>query len=277
MKAKITLPLLAMLAAGSMLCLSGCNADVTTINEEEVPVEEAVEEENLAEGTVLFHSVWYDAEGNKLPDVNVAFYEDETLSFSGTTDENGDMEAFTLPCNTTLFCSVTDEAGNPIAESDVVIKLSDNYESIAIYPTRDVESEEETPTLTIEIPTGNVNLRAGFYVTQSGTVSLANLTPYVEPETEEAVAEETEEAAEEQTEEATEEAAEEQTEEAAEEQNNEEQNNEEQNNEEQNNEEQNNEEQNNEEQNNEEQNNEEQNNEEQNNEEQNNEEQNNEE
>ncbi len=258
MKTKKILPLLAMLAAGSMLCLSGCNVDATNINEEEVPIEEAVEEEDLAEGMVLLHSIWYDADGNKLPDVDVAFYDGETLAFSGTTDENGGLEAFSLPCNTTLFCSVTDEAGNPIAESDVVIKLSDNYESIVIYPTRDVETEEETPTLTMEIPTDEVNLRAGFYITQSDTVSLANLTPYVEEETEEAAEEETEEAAEEQNDE-----------EKNEEQDNEEQNNEEQNDEEQNNEEQNNEEQNDEEQNNEEQNNEEQNNEEQNNEEQN--------
>ncbi len=206
MKTKRVLPLLAMLTAGSMLCLSGCDLDVTTVNEEEVSIEEEIEEEDLTEGTVLFHSVWYDEEGNTLPDVEVAFFEDEELAFSGTTDEDGVLEDFSLPCNTTLVCSVTDEEGNPIAESDVVIKLSDNYESLTIYPTRDAETELETPTLTLEVPTDTVNLRAGFYVTQSETVSLASVSPYEEEEeTEEAAEEETEEAAEEKTEETAEE------------------------------------------------------------------------
>ncbi|MCC8141892.1 MAG: hypothetical protein LIO56_05085 [Lachnospiraceae bacterium] len=209
--------------------------DVTTINEEEVPLSVEMEEENLSEGTLTLHSIWHDAAGSGLSSVNIAFYEDEELIFSGTTGEDGALETCTLPCNTVLFCSVTDEAGLPLAESDLVIKLSEDYTALTIYPTKEATEEEEVATeCVIEIPIDKTDVRASIFVTEDGAISFASLTIYMDEaeaaaEDAEAEAENAEEAAaeeevveEEVIEEAedAEEAAEEATEEAEDEEEN---------------------------------------------------------
>ncbi len=197
MRKKRALPLLALLTAGSMLFLSGCNVDVTTINEEEVSIEVEMEEQNLAEGMIMMHTIWYDQIGEKLTSADVAFYEEDTLLFSGTTNEEGSLATCALPCNTEIYCSVSDPTGDLLSESTLIIKLSDDYGSLSVYPVKEAESLEELPQSVIEVPTDKTNLRAAIFLTENSGISFANLTPYVEPqaEPEEPVASEEEEEA----------------------------------------------------------------------------------
>ncbi len=184
MKKKKFLPLLAILTAGSILLLSGCNVDVTTINEGDVPIEVAVEEQNLSDGMAMLHTVWYDEAGGSLSSVDVAFYDGETLIFSGTTNDAGSLSTCALPCNTELYCSVTDMSGFPLAESDIIIKLSENYSELTVYPAETAAVEEELVSCVIEVPVDRTNIRAAVFVTNESTINFANLTPYVEPEAE---------------------------------------------------------------------------------------------
>ncbi len=183
MKKKRLLPLLALLTAGSMLILSGCSTDLTTINEEELSLEEEMEAQNLAEGMVMLHTVWTDVNGDDLAGVNVDFYNGDSNVYSGITEENGSLATFILPCNTELICSVTDSAGNTLAQAEIVIKLSDDFDGLSIYPPADTDDEDSIATCVLEIPSEKTNLRAAMFLTDSGIVSIANVTPYVEPET----------------------------------------------------------------------------------------------
>ncbi len=223
MKKKL-FPAAAMLAAGCMLCLSGCSVDVTTINEEEVSIEAEMEEQNLAEGMIMMHMVWYTETGGKLSQADIAFYDEDTLLYSGETSDDGNLATCALPCNTTIYCSVTDKGGDLLAESEIIIKLSDEYTELSLYPTNYFESEEDLPQCVIEAPTDKTNVRAAIFITDDGALSFAGLTPYVEPEAtpeEPAASEESEEetAAEEaaEAEEAEETAEAEEAEEAVEE------------------------------------------------------------
>ncbi len=181
---KKLLPLLALLTAGCVLFLSGCSVDVTTINEEEISIEAEIETQNLADGMIMLHTVWYDPDGAKLSSVDIAFYDGDTLVYSGTTNEEGVLPTCALPCNTEIFCSVSDMSGDSLAETIIIIKLSDDYSELSIYPTVGVETEETTPQCVIEAPTDRTNVRAAIFLTDEGAVNFASLTPYVEPEAE---------------------------------------------------------------------------------------------
>ncbi len=172
----------AMLAAGCMLCMSGCSVDVTTINEEEIPLEIELEDQNLAEGMIMMHMVWYDETGDKLSQASIAFYDEDTLIYSGETTDDGNLPTCALPCNTTIYCSVTDMNGDPLAESEIIIKLSDNYTELSLYPTSYSETGEGLPQCVIEVPTDKTNVRAAIFLTDDGSLSFSGLTPYVEPE-----------------------------------------------------------------------------------------------
>ncbi len=194
MKRKKLVPLFAMLTAGCILFLSGCSVDVTNINEEEVPLSVEMEAQNLSEGSISMHSIWYDTAGNKLSSAEIAFYDNNEEVFSGTTDENGYLETCILPCNTVLYCTISDSAGTVNAECDILIKLSEDYTNLTIYPTEPTEEEEEIAECVIEIPIDKTDIRASAFITESGAISFSSLTPYVEEEAaaEEAEAEEAE-------------------------------------------------------------------------------------
>ncbi len=184
MKKKRPLALIAMLAAGSMLLLSGCNVDVTTINEEEISLEAELENSILAEGMIMLHTVWYYPSGNKLANADISFYDGDMLVYSGTTNDEGSLPTCALPCNTEIYCSIIDNSGGMDAEAEIVIKLSDNYSELSVYPTKDAASEDGLAQSVIEAPTTKTNIRAAIFLTETGGLSFANLTPYVEPEAE---------------------------------------------------------------------------------------------
>ena len=174
MKKKALITLLAALTAGSFLLLNGCGTDQPATSDSAVSAE--AEAENLAEGTVQMHSVWYNTDNNFLPSATVTILDGRDELFSGTTDESGNLEACNLPGNTTLTCRITSSTGDMLAEGDVVFQISDDYESLTIYPVRDGENSEHI----LEIPTDKTVLRAAVFITEDGAISFANLSPYDE-------------------------------------------------------------------------------------------------
>lgn len=97
-----------------------------------------------------------------------------TKLFQGTTDENGNLEACTLPGNKELRCVITDSSENELAKSDILYKISDNYQAITVYTTHG-----EADTQKVEIPTSKTVLSAAIYLTENKTLSHANITEYI--------------------------------------------------------------------------------------------------
>ncbi len=181
MKKRTIFPVLAAVTVSGMLCLSACEADLTNINEEEIALSVEVEEENLLEGFLIMHSVWYDAAGNLLPQANIAFYDGSDLVCSGTTDADGVLETCNLPSNTALTCTVTSSSGTLLAQTDLIIKISEDFSSLVIYPPTDADPDtDEVPTCTVELPPDKAHVHAALFVTNEGAVSVASMTPYVD-------------------------------------------------------------------------------------------------
>ena len=164
------------MTAGSVLLLSGCGVDLTSINTEDTTISTEMETENLSDGTIQVHSVWYDAEGNSLSSAEITLSDGGTVLFSGTTDDSGSLEACTLPGNTTITCVITDSAGESIASASVVFKISSDYEDLTIYTL----SDEEDSECVLEIPAEKTDIRAAIFVTEDGRIVFSNLTPWYE-------------------------------------------------------------------------------------------------
>lgn len=174
MKKKAFTTLLAALAAGSFLLLSGCTADQTDASGSSVSAE--AETEHLSEGTVQMHSVWYGTDSSVLAGATVTILDGRDELFSGTTDESGNLEACNIPGNTALTFQVTGSTGDTLAEGEVTFKISEDYEALTIYPTHDEDDSEHL----LEIPVDKTVLRAAIFITEDGDISFANLSPYDE-------------------------------------------------------------------------------------------------
>lgn len=172
MKRKTLIVLLAALTAGSFLLLNGCGPDETDNSIAAISAE--METENLTDGTIQMHSVWYNTDNSALASATVTIMDGKEEIFSGTTDASGNLEACTLPCNTSFSCEVTDSAGETLAEGDLIFKLSDDYESLSIFPAHGESNSEQV----MEIPTDKTDLRAAVFLTEDGQFSFANLSPY---------------------------------------------------------------------------------------------------
>jgi len=181
MKKKYLTTLFAALTAGSVLLLSGCSVDLTTINTGDTDISAELETENLSDGTIRVHSVWYSADGSKLSAASVTLSSEDGELFSGTTDDSGNLEECTLPGNTTITCEITDSSGEVIVEAEIIFKLSSDYTDLTIY-TSDSEAEENPCIL--EIPTDKTDIRAAVFVTEDSHLSFANLTPSTESDEE---------------------------------------------------------------------------------------------
>ncbi|MCD8232657.1 MAG: hypothetical protein LUD14_12795 [Clostridiales bacterium] len=176
MKKKAMLSLLSVLTAGSVLLFSGCGTvDLTTINEEETTLSAEIETEDLSDGTLQVHSVWYDAEQNALASATVTFSDESGEIISAATDDSGSLESSVLPGNTVLTCEITDSTGEVIASSEIVFKISSDYTDLTIYTA---SGEEETSQCVLEIPADQTDLRAAIFLTEDGQISFANLTPW---------------------------------------------------------------------------------------------------
>ncbi len=176
MKKKAMLSLLSVLTAGSVLLFSGCGTvDLTTINEEETTLSAEMEAEDLSDGTLQVHSVWYDAEQNALASATVTFSDESGEIISAATDDSGSLESCVLPGNTVLTCEITDSTGEVIASSEIVFKISSDYTALSIYSA---SGEEETSQCVLEIPADQTDLRAAIFLTEDGQISFANLTPW---------------------------------------------------------------------------------------------------
>ncbi|MCD8132575.1 MAG: hypothetical protein LUE19_01820, partial [Clostridiales bacterium] len=170
------------LTAGSVLLLSGCGVDLTAINTADTDISAELETENLSDGTILVHSVWYSSDESSLSGAVITLSSDDGELFSGTTDDSGCLEECTLPGNTTITCEITDSTGELLAEAEIVFKLSSDYSDLTIYNTSD--SEAENSQCILEIPTEKTDIRAAIFVTEDGGLSFANLTPYTESDDE---------------------------------------------------------------------------------------------
>ena len=112
-----------------------------------------------------------------VPDLSspgITVYDGNDQLFQGTTDENGNLEACTLPGNKELRCVITDSSENELAKSDILYKISDNYQAITVYTTHG-----EADTQKVEIPTSKTVLSAAIYLTENKTLSHANITEYI--------------------------------------------------------------------------------------------------
>ncbi|MCC8082384.1 MAG: hypothetical protein LIO80_10350 [Lachnospiraceae bacterium] len=177
MKKKKLLTLFAALTAGSVLLLGGCGVDLTAINTADTDISAELETENLTDGTILVHSVWYSSDESCLSGAVITLSSDDGELFSGTTDDSGCLEECTLPGNTTITCEITDSTGEVLAEAEIVFKLSSDYSDLTIYTS---DSEAESSQCILEIPTEKTDIRAAIFVTEDGGLIFANLTPYTE-------------------------------------------------------------------------------------------------
>lgn len=123
-------------------CTSGRRNKIST------GAELSAEQEILTDGNVQLHTRWYNADGSRLVGATVTVYDGNDQLFQGTTDENGNLEACTLPGNKELRCVITDSSENELAKSDILYKISDNYQAITVYTTHG-----EADTQKVEIPT----------------------------------------------------------------------------------------------------------------------------
>lgn len=165
--------LFAALTAGSLL-LNGCS--LTDIPKEDTTLSAEMENENLADGTIQMHSSWYDTEGNALVSATITISEGKDEIFSGTTDENGNLELCSLPGNSTMKCTITDSTGETIGSSDFIFKISSDYTAITIYPVRNEDNSE----CIVEVPNDRTEIRAGIFLTKDQTISFANISRYAE-------------------------------------------------------------------------------------------------
>jgi len=188
MKKKALLSLLAVLTAGSVLLCSGCTVDLTSINEEDTTLSAEIETDNLSDGTLQVHSIWYQNGGDKLTSATITFSDENGEVYSGVTDDSGQLDTCTLPGNTILTCEITDSTGEVIASSEVIFKISSDYSALTIY----TPSEEDNECI-MEIPTDKTDLRAAIFLTEDGRLSFANLTPWSDSYEEETASEESSE------------------------------------------------------------------------------------
>ena len=65
---------------------------------------------------------------------------------------------------------ITDASENELAKSDILYKISDNYQAITVYTTHG-----EADTQKVEIPTSKTVLSAAIYLTENKTLSHAQL------------------------------------------------------------------------------------------------------
>lgn len=175
MKTKKVITLLTAIAVSSLF-LNGCSTDLTSINADETTVSAEMETENLSDGNVRMHSVWYNADGSALSGATVTFTADKEDIFTGTTDENGNLEVCSLTGNTAITCTITDNSGETIAESEIILKISSDYTALTIYPVHSSDKSERV----VEIPTDKTEIRAAVFVTEDQEISFANISPYSE-------------------------------------------------------------------------------------------------
>lgn len=176
MKRQKCILLLAAFSLGSILMLGGCGKDRTdTDTNTPVVSEEAPEAE--ASDFFQIHSHWYEKNGAPLTFAVVTYYDGEKEIYQGTTNEDGFMTAFTLPANRTLTCVVKDSMGSELASSKMIYKYSGEISSAAIYP---VHEDSESPEQLIELPITKIEYSAALFLTEQGTVSHANVSPYSE-------------------------------------------------------------------------------------------------
>lgn len=160
MKKKKYIALIAALTLSSAFVLNGCSlalpGEETKIS---TGAELSAEQEILTDGNVQLHTRWYNADGSRLVGATVTVYDGNDQLFQGTTDENGNLEACTLPGNKELRCVITDSSENELAKSDILYKISDNYQAITVYTTHG-----EADTQKVEIPTSKTVLSAAIYL-----------------------------------------------------------------------------------------------------------------
>lgn len=175
MKKKTYAALIAALTISSAFLLNGCSFQLPN----EAPqmstgAELSAEKETLTDGDLQLYTRWYGTDGQKLAGATVAVYDGNEKLFEGTTDENGNLEACTIPGNTELRCVITDASGDEIAKSDILYKLSDSYDSVTVYTTHG-----ESGTQKVEVPSSKTALSAAIYITDNKTLSHANITEYI--------------------------------------------------------------------------------------------------
>ena len=174
MKKKKYIALIAALTLSSAFVLNGCSLALPGEETKISTVQLSAEQEILTDGNVQLHTRWYNADGSRLVGATVTVYDGNDQLFQGTTDENGNLEACTLPGNKELRCVITDSSENELAKSDILYKISDNYQAITVYTTHG-----EADTQKVEIPTSKTVLSAAIYLTENKTLSHANITEYI--------------------------------------------------------------------------------------------------
>ncbi len=173
MKKKTLLSLLAALTAGSILLCSGCGVDLTSINEEDTTLSTEMETENLSDGTLQVHSIWYENDGDKLISATVTLSDEEGEIYSAATDDSGQLDTCILPGNTVLSCEITDSTGAVLASSEIIFKISSDYSELTIY----TPAEDDNQCI-LEIPADKTDIRAAIFLTEDGQLSFVNLTPW---------------------------------------------------------------------------------------------------
>ena len=169
MKKKALITLLAALTAGSFLLLSGCGTDQPDGD----ALSAEAETTHFTDGTIEMHSVWYNADDSALSSAAITILDRRDEVFTGTTDEAGNLASCSLPGNTTFTCEVTDSTGSTVAEGEFIFQISDEYESLTIYPVHEGNGEH-----VMEIPADKTDLRVAIFVTEDGELSFVNLSPY---------------------------------------------------------------------------------------------------
>ena len=187
---KRTVTLLVAAALTGCLLLAGCTPDSdsstavsgSSYSDEEGSVSEETDTDTTVaeEGTLQAHCVWYDAEGVSLSGISVTFSNGMEILYNDSTNENGKLETFTLPGNTTLSCTVTDGNGEELASMEMQFSISSDYSDLTVYPVHTDEEEEEIEELLVEVPTEKTDVRIAFFINEDGTITIGNITVYSE-------------------------------------------------------------------------------------------------
>lgn len=175
MKKKTYIALIAALTISGAFLLNGCSFELPgTDATVSAGTELSAEKEILTDGNLQIYSRWYSASGEKLAGATVTITDGNDTVFEGTTDENGNLEACTIPGNKELRCVVTDASGDQIAKSDILYKISESYDSIMVYSTHGASGTQK-----VEVPASKQQLSAAIYLTENKGLSNANITEYV--------------------------------------------------------------------------------------------------
>lgn len=174
MRKKKYIMLIAALTVSCSCLFTGCSLGfLPSASSDGVDI--SAEGERVVDGQITLHSRWYDSDSTRLAGITVSFYDGRELIAEETTDENGNLNAVTLPGNTEITCTVTDSDGKTLAETNVIYHILEGFSGMTVYTIGEASNLQE-----LSIAADQTELSAAIFVTDDGLISYANVCAYTE-------------------------------------------------------------------------------------------------